>query len=120
MSNPLYNLHIEYGEPCGDSPDFDQISSWAASMIESPSSEIAATLATKDAEIARLKADLHASDELVQRLAEALASEVCNSFYYTNDPRELDETDRKSAAKAAQVLENLGLRKVEGRWVRVK
>jgi hypothetical protein len=33
MSSALLNAHIEYGQPCGDDADFDQVAEWAGNLL---------------------------------------------------------------------------------------
>ena len=80
-------------------------------LIEKTSVEMHRTeeIADKDAEIARLKAALHASEELVQRLANHVAALE----------RTISQPGRRDEEVACVMDELFGLRKVDGRWVNV-
>ena len=64
--------------------------------------------------------EVREKDELIGRLADRLAAEVRESFYFTNDSHELEETDKRSSAAVVKVMESFGLRKVGGTWERCK
>ena len=64
--------------------------------------------------------EVREKDELIQKLEDRLAVEVREAFYFTNDSRELEETDKRSSAAVVKVMESFGLRKVGGTWERCK
>ncbi len=66
-----------------------------------------------------IASEVREKDELIQRLADRLAAEVREAFYFTNDSRELEETDKRSSAAVVKVMESFGLRKVGGTWEKV-
>lgn len=73
-------------------------------------------IATKDAEIARLKADLAAERDMVQRLASELHDEYAKRHQRERAPA----TWEQSHDFADWSMKEIGLREIDGKWERVK